>query len=267
MSLHLKNLSFVLVLALLPQTSLAQYYTFQEQVQQPSWLDPMEASYQLFQNTVNLLKWRLNNQPRPLPAEKYNRLQQFGTWILDLRVSPCFNTRMRVLARDSQQEVAVAAENPCRVDRGVWLDPYTGQRFNSASEIQVDHVVALKDAYDSGAHKWSKPYRCLFGNFMAYKNHLLAVSGDENNKKSEKAPDRWMPPDTRYSCQHLQNWLAIKYIWQLNMTDSESRAIDYYIKQYRCDSRIFQASQLAIVKMREAIRRDVVICQNQQSNI
>lgn len=257
------NLIFAFLLTFLPQTGQAQYYTFQEEVQQPSWLNPMEASYKVFQNTVNLLKWRLNNQARPIAAEKYNRLKHFGSWILDLRVSDCFNTRMRVLARDSGKQVYVDSSSPCRVDRGDWLDPYTGQRFNSASDVQVDHVVALKDAYDSGAYRWSRPYRCLYGNFMANKNHLLAVSGEENMKKADKAPDRWMPPDARYACQHLQNWLAVKYIWKLNMTDSESRAIAHYINQFRCDPKMFQASQLGILKMRDAIDRDVVICQQQ----
>lgn len=223
----------------------------------------MEASYKVLQNTVNLLKWRLNNQSRPLPGEKYDRIKQFGSWIHDPRVSDCFNTRARVLARDSREQVTVAPSNPCRVDRGVWLDPYSGKQFNSAEEIQIDHVVALKNSYDSGAFRWTKPYRCLFGNFMANKNHLLAVSGTENTTKSDKAPDRWMPTNTRYACRHLQNWLAIKYIWNLNMSDSESRAIAYYINQYRCDTRMFQASQLGIIKMREAINRDVVICRNQ----
>lgn len=260
---RLKNLVLVFALALIPQAGLAQYYTFQEEVQQPSWLNPMEASYQAFRSTVNLLKWKLNSQSRPLPSEKYDRNKQFGSWIHDPRVSECFNTRARVLARDSRQQVTVAPSNPCRVDRGDWLDPYSGQRLSSADDIQIDHVVALKNAYDSGAYKWTRPYRCLFTNFMANKNHLLSVSGTENNNKADKAPDRWMPSNNQYACQHLQNWLAVKYIWKLNMSDSESRAIAYYINQHRCDPKLFQASQLGVIKMRDSIERDVVICRDQ----
>lgn len=253
-------LSFCFVIVF-PLQSFSQYYTFQEEVNQPSWLDPMKASYQVLQQTVNLLKWRFSSEARPLPPIKYDRLAQFGTWIKDPRSSSCLNTRAKVLARDSQSQVGFAETNPCRVATGTWNDPYSGSTFTNADDVQIDHVVALKNAYDSGAYNWSNKYRCLYTNFMAYKNHLLSVSGVENNRKSDKGPERWMPSNSRFACQHLQNWLAVKFLWKMNMSEAESKSIAQFVSRYRCAMEMFQANQVAIMKMRNAIQRDVAICQ------
>lgn len=253
-------LSFCLV-SLFPLQSFSQYYTFQDEVNQPSWLDPMNASYQILQQTVNLLKWRFSSEARPVPSIKYDRLSLFGTWIKDPRSGSCLNTRAKVLARDSKTQVGFADTNPCRVATGTWNDPYSGNTYTNSDDVQIDHVVALKNAYDSGAYNWSNKFRCLYTNFTSYKNHLLSVSGIENNRKSDKGPDRWMPSNTKFACQHLQNWLAVKFLWKMNMSDTESRSITQFVSRYRCPMEMFQANQVAIMKMRNAIQRDVSICQ------
>lgn len=259
-AMKLRILSFLLTL-FTGSSLFAQYFTFQEEIDRPNWQDPVQISQQIVQATSNLLKWRFVSEPRPVAPIKYNRAQQFGSWIRDPRTGNCLNTRARVLNRDSKTPVEFAESNPCRVESGTWNDPYTGQKFSLSSDVDIDHVVALKNAYDSGAFAWAKPYRCIYTNFLGYKNQLLAVSGRENQIKSDKGPDRWMPPNPQFACQHLQNWLAVKFIWKLNMSESEVKAIQHYVSQHRCPTRLFQANQMAVLKMRDQIHKDVVICQ------
>jgi hypothetical protein len=249
-------------LLLTPSFAFSEYYTFQEDFNRASFNDPLDMSYKILQATSNLLNWRLNSDVRPLPPIKYNRLEQFGTWIRDPRTGSCLNTRARVLGRDSDTPVQFAENNNCRVELGTWNDPYTRQNFTQAKDVDVDHVVALKNAYDSGAFNWSRPYRCLYTNFTGFKNQLLAVSARENQIKSDKGPERWMPPNSQFSCQHLQNWLAVKFIWRLNMSDLEVKAIRHFVMQLNCPAQMFQANKIQVLKMRDLIERDVVICKN-----
>lgn len=247
---------------LLSLSAQAQYYTFQEDISRPAWTDPVQMSYKILQATSNLLNFKLNSDPRPLPPIKYNRLEQFGTWIRDPRTSSCLNTRARVLGRDSETPVQFAQNNRCRVEFGTWNDPYTRTQFQKAADVDIDHVVALKNAYESGAFNWQRPFRCIYTNFLGYKNQLLAVSARENQIKSDKGPERWMPPNAQFACQHLQNWLAIKFIWRLNLSELEAKAIRHFVTQFNCPLQMFQANHVSVIKMREQIQRDVVICQN-----
>ncbi|MFN9066182.1 MAG: hypothetical protein ACK5V3_03065, partial [Bdellovibrionales bacterium] len=113
-----KIAKIVFGLLLTPGFSFAEYYTFQEDFNRATFNSPVDLSYKLIQATANLLNWRLNSDPRPLPPIKYNRLEQFGTWIRDPRSSSCLNTRARVLCLDSETPVQFAENNRCRVESG-----------------------------------------------------------------------------------------------------------------------------------------------------
>ncbi len=255
----------LLVVALLgslifPALAHSQYYTFSEN-HQSRWQDPHEIFNRVRQEAVELLNWSFHDSKRPVGKEKYNRKKHFGSWIVDQRQDNCYNTRAQVLIRDSIIAVKFASANPCRVESGRWADPYGGGIYKSADDIQIDHVVALKNAYDSGAWSWKRPMRCLFTNFIGHQEHLISAYSSENQEKADKAPDQWMPSDSRFACQHLHNWLMVKYIWNLNMTEQEASAISRLIQKHQCPSPLFQPSVREVAQARRAIEKDISICQ------
>jgi hypothetical protein len=98
----------------------------------------------------SLLNWKtFSRSPQHLQVEGYNRIHHFGRWINDPTDDSCFNTRAKVLMRDSDKSVILRDTNHFSIVNGYWHDPYTNQVFESSTDIQIDHLVPLKNAYDS----------------------------------------------------------------------------------------------------------------------
>ncbi len=191
-------------------------------------------------------------------AEPYNRKKHFGAWISP-QDGDCRNTRALVLTRDSAVPVEMNS-NGCTVASGFWRDPYSGRDFTQAADIQVDHVVPLKNAYISGADQWASKRRCLYANFLGNGFHLMPVLGSENMKKSDKTPAGYMPPDGAYACQYLANWLKIKLIWQLELSTSEKTAIENLAKQNQCSLAILSYSDRDLDAQRQFIADKKDLC-------
>jgi hypothetical protein len=208
--------------------------------------------------TLNLLHWTLHTEAPNPPDVNYNRQFHFGGWINDPNDDTCFNTRAKVLIRDSEELVSFKENNHCSVEKGKWVDPYAGASTMESRDLQIDHMVPLKNAYISGAWRWSFKMRRLYANFMGNKFHLIAASGHENMSKGDKAPDRYMPPKESYRCQYLENWLKIKLIWKLSLTPSEAEAIRTDIKDEACDSRDFSLSTAELSLQRKIIYESIL---------
>ncbi len=138
----------------------------------------------------------------------------------------CQDTRQEVLIRDASGKVGYEKPRKCVVVKGQWLDPYTGKTFTEPRQLDIDHVVPLKNAHESGAWKWSTEKREEYANYLKDKRHLLAVLGSENRKKGAKGPDGYMPPDSAFRCDYVKEWIKIKREWGLSFSDHERRAID-----------------------------------------
>lgn len=136
----------------------------------------------------------------------------------------CRNTRNEVLARDSQN-VTFKDTDKCEVLSGIWKDPYSGQTFREPRQLDVDHVVPLKNAHESGAWAWSNERRRQYANYLTDRNHLLAVQASENRRKGDKGPDRYVPPNATYRCEYVRAWVKIKEDWGLDMTDDEGAEV------------------------------------------
>lgn len=182
---------------------------------------------------IDLLNLDHVQQKFPKPDVPYNRDHQFGGWLRDKTDQSCLNTRGKVLVRDSESSVSYNASG-CTVASGDWDDPYSGKHYTQASDIQIDHFVPLKNAYMTGAFEWDYAKRCLYANYLGIGFHLLAVQGHENMKKSDSAPDGYVPPNTNYTCQYLKQWLEIKLIWSLRMTPREVSAVQNIAQQNHC---------------------------------
>lgn len=214
------------------------------------------------EKTYSLLNWSFHIRNRVLEIPDYNRKEQFGRWINDPTDDTCFNTRAKVLQRDSSTTVAYKDTNKCVVAAGKWDDPYTGNTIQLAEGVQIDHLVALKNAYMSGAYKWNFKTRCLYANYMGVKTHLLSVDASENMKKGDKGPDHYMPPNPNHHCSYLKNWLKVKFLWGLRMTFSEAQAISTLIKENRCNLSSFYITEKEILKQAHYYQENIDLCEN-----
>lgn len=130
------------------------------------------------------------------------------------------DTRQEVLIRDSLSPAQIDPYR-CRVVEGDWFSTYDGQSTSLPSDIDIDHVVALKEAWDSGAWDWSVSARTLFANDLTDRRTLIAVSDNSNQSKSDKDPSNWMPSRVDDWCRYLGDWVAVKVRWNLSMDQSE----------------------------------------------
>jgi hypothetical protein len=133
------------------------------------------------------------------------------------------DTRALVLIRDSTTPPHVDYPG-CKVVAGRWIDAYTGEAHEAPSEVSVDHVVALKEAWRSGASSWDLPRRVAFGNDMEA-GALVLVAGSGNASKGDKDPAAWSPSDPVRAKAFARGWLVTKVRWDLTADEAEAGAI------------------------------------------
>ena len=129
------------------------------------------------------------------------------------------NTRADVLVRDSVTPAAVEAG--CDVVSGTWLSSYDGVTLTDPAELEIDHVVALKEAFDSGAWTWDPSRMSAFANDLEDIRTLVAATASSNAAKGDRDPSNWIPSDTNDVCSYLADWTATKARWSLTMDRSE----------------------------------------------
>lgn len=137
----------------------------------------------------------------------------------DLDGNGC-DTREEILKRDSVSKPQVDPYR-CYVVAGDWYSPYDGAKLSDRGDVDIDHVVALKEAWDSGAWAWSESQRKAYANDMSDRRTLIAVTDRVNVSKSDKDPSNWMPPLRSYWCTYLGDWISVKARWNLSMDQSE----------------------------------------------
>ncbi|MFE5407279.1 cell wall-binding repeat-containing protein [Microbacterium sp. NPDC056569] len=145
----------------------------------------------------------------------------FEHWI-DADADGC-NTRYEVLIEESTTPVTVGAG--CSLTGGSWVSPYDGFVASSPAEIEIDHVVALAEAWRSGASGWSDADRRLFANDIDVPFALTAASSVSNQSKSDKDPAEWLPTNTAYACEYVIGWTLTKYRWSLSVDAAELAAL------------------------------------------
>lgn len=161
----------------------------------------------------------------------FDRSRDYGGWArMNQPYNRCFNVRDQVLSDESRQqdfkwEDPVADKWRCKVTSGSWMDKYSGKRIRDPALIDVDHVVPLKEAHESGGYKWPKEKRREYANFLRDPNHLIAVSYSENRRKGDRDPPNYMPPNAGYRCQYLRQWISVKRRWDLSMDATEAAFI------------------------------------------
>ena len=139
--------------------------------------------------------------------------------------SDCQNTRAEVLVEESLVPVTFKNNDNCVVVSGSWIDPFTGQTHSHASKIDIDHMVPLKNAHDSGAAWWDAEDKQRFANDMARPETLAAVSASVNRSKGAQGPEAWKPANPEHWCDYARNWTRVKLRWNLTVTAAERDAL------------------------------------------
>lgn len=185
-----------------------------------SWLPAAQPSSQVGQET----KQRLDSLAVKGRAPKtgYARAQFGDGWE---KTAGC-DTRNIILARDLRGE-AVGSE--CKVMSGTLHDPYTGKTIEfrrgsgTSTLVQIDHVVALSDAWQKGAQSLAYAHRVAFANDPL---NLLAVDGPANQQKSDGDAATWLPPNKAFRCQYVERQVKVKQKYALWVTAAEKTAME-----------------------------------------
>lgn len=131
------------------------------------------------------------------------------------------NTREVVLKRDGDN---VRTGPDCYPTSGTWTSPYDGGEWTQASDLDIDHMVPLANAWRTGASDWSQDRREQFANDLDAAQ-LWAVTDEVNQDKGDKSPEAWKPPATDYWCTYASAWVGVKHEWQLTVNDAEQATL------------------------------------------
>ncbi|AEG44601.1 HNH endonuclease family protein [Isoptericola variabilis] len=162
----------------------------------------------------------------PGPGDDYDR-DAFGPPWSDVDANGC-DTRNDILARDMVEVTYADATTACVVREGILEDPYTGATIaflrgvQTSGAVQVDHVVALKDAWVKGASEWDDETRLEFANDPL---NLVASDGPANMAKGARDAASWLPPATSFRCPYVARQVAVKVEYELAVSPEEYEAM------------------------------------------
>jgi Protein of unknown function (DUF1524) len=132
------------------------------------------------------------------------------------------------LARDLRSFNFESERDRCVIVSGVLIDPYSGERIDfirgrvTSLAVQIDHVVSLSNAWQTGAFRWSEEKRKRFANDPL---NLLAVKGSLNSQKGDGDAATWLPPRRSYWCTYAARQIAVKREYRLWVTRPEKNAL------------------------------------------
>ena len=130
------------------------------------------------------------------------------------------DAREAALIRDGNN---VEVGSDCKVSSGSWYDPYTDRTFTDPSDIDTDHIVALANAWRSGASSWTNEERERYANDPEV---LLSVEDNANQSKGDKGPEAWKPPNEAVWCDYAERWIGIKANYDLSVNAEEKTALE-----------------------------------------
>nr|WP_082368765.1 DUF1524 domain-containing protein [Arthrobacter sp. ERGS1:01] len=164
------------------------------------------------------------------PKTGYSR-SEFGAAWTDVDKNGC-DTRNDILNRDLTATTFKPGTHGCIVLTGVLADPYTATTIHftrgaTSSAVQIDHVVALSDAWQKGAQKLTAATRLALANDPA---NLLAVDGPSNQQKSDGDAATWLPPNKAYRCDYVARQVSVKAAYSLWVTAGEHDAMAAVLK-------------------------------------
>ena len=158
-------------------------------------------------------------QVSPEVTSGYDR-DLFRHWV-DADRDGC-HAREETLIAESVGSVNVTGD--CDIS-GSWFSAFDGETTTNPSNFDVDHLVPLKEAWDSGANRWDSGTRERFANDLGSPHSLIAVSRGSNRSKGAKDPAEWLPPRQSYHCEYVFTWTLVKIRWSLSADQAEINAL------------------------------------------
>ncbi|MCX5229658.1 HNH endonuclease family protein [Streptomyces sp. NBC_00233] len=150
----------------------------------------------------------------------------FKHWNKGLDPADGCNTRAEVLLAEAVEAPTEAAG--CKLSGGLWKSYYDGQEVNDPGKIDIDHMVPLAEAWDSGASAWTAARREAYANDQDAATSLVAVTARSNRAKADRDPAEWMPPLPEAHCRYVSEWTATKLRWGLAADQGEADALKVY---------------------------------------
>lgn len=149
--------------------------------------------------------------------ESFPHWRDADTWGWTKAPDESCDAREAALYRDGSN---VKVTDDCTVTSGAWVDPYTGKKVTDPSGLDIDHMVPLANAYQSGAWKWSEEKRTKYAN-----NPLVVVTSglSSNRSKGDKGPESWKPPLKSAWCAYAIRWVDVKSTWGLTLKNDQER--------------------------------------------
>ncbi|MEU9489094.1 HNH endonuclease family protein [Streptomyces decoyicus] len=142
---------------------------------------------------------------------------KFKHWI-DEDKDGC-NTRNEVLLAEAVTQPIIGAG--CKITGGTWRSYYDDTTVQGPSGLDIDHMVPLAEAWDSGASQWTAARRQAYANDLGAERSLVAVTAKSNRSKADQDPAQWMPPAADAQCTYLSDWVSTKLRWSLTVDRAE----------------------------------------------
>ena len=146
---------------------------------------------------------------------------KFPLWI-DADGDGC-NTRNEVLIAEATTTPTIGSG--CALTGGRWHSYYDNADWTLASDLDIDHLVPLAEAWDSGARNWTTAQRQAYANDLGDSRDLVAVTDNVNQSKGDRDPAEWMPPFAGATCRYVTEWLVVKIRWRLTVDSAEKAAL------------------------------------------
>ena len=131
------------------------------------------------------------------------------------------NTRNEVLIAEADDPVTVGSA--CSLSGGRWFSYYDRVSWTNTSDVDIDHMVPLAEAWDSGARSWTSTRRELYANDLGDSRSLVGVTDNVNQAKGDQDPATWMPAYDK--CRYLREFVAVKLRWRLTVDSAERSAL------------------------------------------
>ncbi|GAA4781683.1 HNH endonuclease family protein [Streptomyces ziwulingensis] len=133
------------------------------------------------------------------------------------------STRVEVLLEEAVNAPVLSGR--CTLTGGTWYSPYDDTYVDGARGLDVDHLVPLKESWDSGAGTWSAAEREAYANDLDDPRALIAVTARSNRSKSDQDPATWQPPAEAYRCKYFSHWVTVKTRYSLAIDPAEQEAL------------------------------------------
>ncbi|MHA6670234.1 HNH endonuclease family protein [Homoserinimonas sp. A447] len=180
------------------------------------------------------------------PMTGHDRTGMFGSAWLDVDRNGC-DTRNDIRQRDFASTVR---SGPCKVTSGVLVSPYTGETINfvrgneTSMAVQIDHVVALANAWQTGAQQLSQDQRIAFANDPM---NLFAVDGASNSQKGAGDTATWLPKSKSFRCTYVSHQVSVKAAYGLWVTKAEHEAMTRVLSSCADAPTVFEPVPVPVV--------------------